>query len=300
MARPSPPGGHPLPDSARTARPRGPGRRHGEARATVTDALRRLLAAPGPDPEQALVATGIRDRTVFRAAATLDHPDAHAVRALGRRLVRTGTTLVGVTGGLGLLSRYGQPEDVPHLRDLGMLAGLDAAAVEALTPLDRQGAATVGLAHRARGDALRALADALVSGRTGDLRDLVVAVPADRAHGIGPEKARRIAEATRLPALLRAHPEDPGLLACAVLLLTRMTSRRDYSVEVLRYEEAGELYEAITARVGEPVDDLDLQALLLSLALDLHSGASHLLDRPPGRPAGARRSSPPSVRSPTT
>ncbi|MEU0399497.1 hypothetical protein ABZ318_04475 [Streptomyces sp. NPDC006197] len=280
---PVPTGGHPLPDSARTRRPRRPGRRHGEVRAAVTDVLHHLLAAPGTDPEGALVATGIRYRTVLRAAATLEHPDEPAARALGRRLVRTGTTLVGVAGGLGLLSRYGEPEDVPYLRDLGLLAELGSAVVEALTPLDRQAAASISLAHRARGAAQRALVDALFSGRTGDLRDLVVAVPARTSRDVGPEQARRIAEATGLPALLRAHPEDPELLAQVVLLLTRMTSRRDYTTAVLRYEDARELYEAIAARVAEPVGDLDRQALLLSLALDLHGGASYLLDWPPGR-----------------
>ncbi|MGW8763928.1 hypothetical protein ACWGN5_15640 [Streptomyces sp. NPDC055815] len=282
---PVPRGGHPLPDSARTPRPRGPGPLHHEARARVTEVLRGLLAAPGADPETALVATGVRDRTVLRAAATLDHPDAPAARALGRLLVRTGTTLVGVAAGIGLLSVLGEPEDVPYLRDLGMLDGLDSAAVEALTALDPPAAATVSLAHRARATGLRALADALVSGRTNDLRALVVRVPADRPRDVGPDMARWIAEATRLPALLRAHPEDPELLAQAVLLLTRMTSRRDYTTALLEYGDAVDLYEAITARVaGEtPSTGLDRQARLLSLALDLHSGASHLLDWPPGR-----------------
>ncbi|WP_369147452.1 hypothetical protein [Streptomyces sp. R44] len=282
---PVPRGGHPLPDSARTPRPRGPGPRHSEACARVKDVLRSLLDTPRADPEAALVATGVRDRTVLRAAATLDHPDEPAARALGRLLVRTGTTLVGVAAGIGLLSVLGEPEDVPYLRDLGMLDGLDSAAVEALAPLDPQAAATVGLAHGARETGLRALADALVSGRTSDLRALVVGVRAESPRDVGPGRARWIAEATRLPALLRAHPRDPELLAQAVLLLTRMTSRRDYAIALLRYGDARDLYEAITARVaGEaPATGLDRRARLLSLALDLHSGASHLLDWPPGR-----------------
>ncbi|MER5207259.1 hypothetical protein [Streptomyces sp. NPDC002825] len=282
---PVPRGGHPLPDSARTPRPRGTGPRLGEARARVADVLRSLLDAPGTDPEAALVATGIRDRAVLRAAATFDHPDEEAVRALGRRLVRTGTTLVGVAAGIGLLSVLGEPQDVPYLRDLGMFDGLESAAVEALAPLDPQAAATVGLAHRARETGLRALADALVSGLAGDLRALVVGVSAESHRDVGPDQARWIAEATRLPALLRAHPGDRELFAQAVLLLTRMTSRRDYAIALLRYGEARELYEAITARVaGEaPATGLDRQARLLSLALDLHSGASRLLDWPPGR-----------------
>ncbi|MER7951426.1 hypothetical protein ABTY59_28935 [Streptomyces sp. NPDC096079] len=280
-----PHGGHPLPGTARTPRPRGPGPRHREACARVTDALDGLLSTGTADPEPALVATGIRDRTVFRAAATFDRPDAPAARALGRRLVRTGATLVGVACGLGLLSRYGEPEDVPYLRELGLLDGLASAAVEALTPLDPQAAATVALAHRARGTELRALVDALVSGRTDELRDLVVAVPAHRSQDVGPDQARLIAEATRLPALLRAHPDDAELLARAEFLLARTTSRRDYTTAVARYAEARELYEAITARVaaGGPATGLDRRARLLTLALDLHSGASHLLDWPSGR-----------------
>ncbi|MFF8378704.1 hypothetical protein ACF07V_21545 [Streptomyces sp. NPDC015661] len=285
---PVPKGGHPLPDSACPPRPRGPAPRYPEALARVTDVLLRLLLAPpGTDAEGALLAVGVRDRILFRAAATLEHPDHRAARALGRRLVRTGTTLVGVAGGLGLLSRYAEPEDVPYLRDLGLLHGLGSAAAEALAPLDPQAAATVGLAQRAQGTGLRALADALVSGRADGLRDLVVAVRADPARDVSPGQARSIAEAVRLPALLRAHPDDPALLAQAVLLLARMTSRSDYTTALLRYGEAKELYEAITARLAgaAPPTDLDLRARLLSLAVDLHSGASSLLDWGPGRRA---------------
>ncbi|MFF0473199.1 hypothetical protein [Streptomyces sp. NPDC004284] len=290
---PPPRGGHPLPGTAWPARRGGAGLRHREARAAVTDSLLPLLGTPDPagaaaEAERALATTGVvHAQTVFAAtAAAIEPPDEPAVRVLARsfarRLVRTGTTVPGVSAGLGLLSRLGEAEDVPYLCVLGLLDGLVRPVDAALAPLDRTAAALVWLIHRTRGEELRDLVGALAAGDRAAVPDRLLRLPTD-ARGAGPEVSRRAAEAVGLAGLLRADPDRPGLLARAVRLLARMTSSRDHHAEILRYGDAVDLYETVAAHAHRLPRDVDHRARLLTLALDLHSGASHLLPWPPGR-----------------
>lgn len=228
----------------------------------------------------------VRERTVYTAAAAIEPPDEPAARArarsFARHLVRTGTTVSGVAAGLGLLSRLAEPEDVPYLRVLGLLDGLVHPVDAALAPLDREAAALVWLIHRTHGEELRALVDTLAAGDRAAVPDRLLRLPTE-VRGVGPEVARRVAEAVGLAGLLRAEADHPGLLARAVWLLGRMTSSRDYHAEILLYGEAVDLYETVTAQAHRLPRDVDHRARLLTLALDLHSGASHLLPWPPGR-----------------
>ncbi|MFF1506554.1 hypothetical protein [Streptomyces sp. NPDC058326] len=292
--RPPPQGGHPVPDTARSQGRRRPGLSYREARRAVTDVLLPFLDAPAPDPaevvaeaERALAATGVvRGQAVFHTAAAIEPPDAPASRALARsfarHLVRTGTTVLGVSAGLGLLSRLAEPEDVPYLRVLGLLDGLGHSVDGALAPLDREAAGLIWLIHRTHGEELRGLVDTLAAGDRAAALDRLLNLPAD-ARVLGPEVARRVAEAVGLAGLLRADPDHPGLLGRAVHLLGRMTSSRDYHAEVLRYADAVDLYETVAAHAHRLPRDVEHRARLLTLALDLHSGPSHVLAWPPGR-----------------
>ncbi|MEU7292614.1 hypothetical protein AB0A76_05310 [Streptomyces exfoliatus] len=287
---PPPRGGHPLPD---TAKP--PGRRnlrYAEARAAVTAILLPLLDAPDPvraaaEAERALGATGVvRGQVVFHAAAAIEPPEEPAARArtrtFARHLVRTGTIVPGVAAGLGLLSPLAEPEDIPYLRVLGLLDGLLDPVDRTLAPLDREAAALLWLIHRTRGEELRGLVEALAAGDRAAVSDRLLRLPTE-ARDMGPEASRRVAEAVGLAGLLRTDPDHPGLLARAVHLLVRMTSSRDYHAEVLRYGEAVGLYETVAAHAHLLPRDVEHRARLLTLALDLRSGPSHLLPWPPGR-----------------
>ncbi|GAA3923698.1 hypothetical protein GCM10022244_36710 [Streptomyces gulbargensis] len=283
-----PPGGHPLPATARPPdAPRRPGLRHREARAAVTGVLLDHLTASGAAPtavaatERALLATGVRERSALSLAAALAPPDPGKARVLARALVRTGTTAVGVAAGLGLLTRLAEPEDVPYLRALGLLDGLGHAAASVLDPLDRPAAALTWLIHRVRGEELRAFTEAVAADDRPAVLDRLTRLPTG-ARDCGPETARRVAEAAGLAGTLRSRPDRPALLTQALLLLTRMTSRREYRAEILRYGEAVEVYGTLAAHAHRLPRDLDHRARLLTLALDLHSGASHLLAWPPG------------------
>ncbi|MFF0427923.1 hypothetical protein ACFYUJ_26330 [Streptomyces sp. NPDC004520] len=288
---PLPRQGLPLPEHARPPRVRAGGPGPQEARAVVTDLLLPFLALPDPERaaaevERTLARAGVRERAVFAAVTAIPPSRESAARsrarALGRHLTRGGTTFGAVAAGLGLLSRLGEPEDVPYVRTLGLLEGLGQYATATLEPLDPASAALVWLVHRARGDALRGLVDALATGDEAAVRDLLPELPT-APRELGPEHARRVAEAVGLPELLRREPDHPGLLAQAVRLLTRMCSGRGYENEILEYDEAVALYETVGARAHELPPLLDHQALLVTLALELHSGAAHLLPWPPGR-----------------
>lgn len=288
---PLPKGGYPLPDTGRPPRTPRVGRTHAEARIAVTDVLVSLLAdadeeRAAAEAQRALAATGVRDRTVCSAAAALPPPDDPSdrarARALGRRLTRDGTTTLTVAAGLGILARLGEAEDVPYLRTLGLLQGLDQETVTALTPLDPRAAAFVWLIHRVRGAELRALVGALDRGDTDAVRDRLLDIPTG-PRGLGPETARHVAEAIGLVDLLRREPDRPGLLAQTVRVLVRMTSRQNYPAEILRYGEAVDLYETVAGLAHRLPRELGHRADLVSLALDLHSGAGHLLAWPEGR-----------------
>ncbi|MFB6828112.1 hypothetical protein [Streptomyces hydrogenans] len=283
---PPPPGGHPLPATARPpygGTVRSP---YQEARATVTRLL--LGALDGRDPvraatatERALVTTGVREHLVFPSAAALDPGDPDTARALARSLVRDGTTVHGVVAGLGLLVRLGTPEDIPYLRVLGRLEDVFRYAVEALDPLDRPAAALLWLTHYAP-KAPRGLVEAVAARDSAAVRDQLLGLaPGDRR--MGPDHARRVAEATGLPDLLRRAPDDVPLLGQALRLLARTVTQGDHGAEILAYDDATALYAALADRAHLLPPDPGHQARLLTLAQELHSGASHLLDWPPGR-----------------
>ncbi|MFE9881539.1 hypothetical protein [Streptomyces sp. NPDC005784] len=91
---------------------------------------------------------GIQDRhkhliTSIVAGLPLPVEQVDVARALGRGLIRTGTTAPAVTAGIALLGRLGESEDVPYLTVLGVFRVLTGPAVNALEILDRQSAAVV-------------------------------------------------------------------------------------------------------------------------------------------------------------
>ncbi|MFG2900872.1 hypothetical protein ACGFZH_27775 [Streptomyces zaomyceticus] len=285
------PGGLPLPGSAYP--PRGPAdaRTAREARLALPGLLLPFLADPDPERaaaelERALAATHVRDRAVFAAAAALPlpaDPDArNRARVLGRCLTRRGTIVRAVAAGLGLLSRLGEPEDVPHLRTLGLLDRLGGHVVATLDPLDRKAAARTWLLHQADDEELRAFAAALTAGDETAALDLLTRLPS-APRELNPHDARRVAEAVGLPAILRREPHRPGLPAQALHLLARMCSGRNYTAEIRSYGEAVALYEEVAAHAPLLPPDLDHRARLVTLALGLHSGTSHLLPWPEGR-----------------
>ncbi|MEU8438258.1 hypothetical protein AB0F18_36275 [Streptomyces sp. NPDC029216] len=269
-----------------------------EAREEATAALTGPLA--DPDPVRAAAAVhravdGLRlpDRTIRAVAALIPLADEPAARRTARRLTRAGTSGTAVGVGLALLIRLGEAEDVPCLKALGLLRELRPQAAAALDPLDRQAAALLLLAHRNRDQALSPLIDAIAAHEHGTapgtgpggraVRDALVAlVTAPDWLTATRWQARRIAEAARLDDLLRTHPEDTGLLTAAGRLLHAMAAQHNARVDVLEYGPAVEAYRAVVAGAGRRTPDLDHQALLLSLALDLHSGTAALLDWPAG------------------
>ncbi|MDK0521042.1 hypothetical protein [Streptomyces sp. ML-6] len=223
-------------------------------------------------------------RYVVSGAAIDDEVRA---RALGRCLVRTGTALLPVCVGLALLARFGEPEDVSYLKVLGQLGDLADLAVLALDGIDRPVAALVWLGHYTEGPEQRRLVDALVAGDADAVLRCLVALPRDmRSNGTTP--VRRVVEAVRLVDILRAdrRPDDPPnaeLLAWAGQLLLWTASVHDDRAEILRYPEAIGAYEAFVARAAELPPGIDHYALLLSVALELHSGPSRILDWETGR-----------------
>ncbi|WP_316528437.1 hypothetical protein [Kitasatospora brasiliensis] len=251
-------------------------------------ALREALT-PLPDDPVTLLRRferlGVRDRhqhLVAPVVAGLPLPDerADAARALGRRLIREGTTAATVIAGIALLGRVGGPEDVPYLRVLGLLQGLTGPAVGALEALDPRTAAVVWLAVHARRDGLEPLVRALWAGDRPAVRRELVSAPSP----VGGDVARRIAEATRLADLLD-HSRDTDLLARAGTLLVRMGSSPDGPADLLGYRDAPRAYATVVGRAAQLPPTLDHAAMLLSLALDLGSGTGVLLDWPPGRRA---------------
>ncbi|MET9378035.1 hypothetical protein ABZX98_28540 [Streptomyces sp. NPDC002992] len=281
-----PAGGYPLPDQPPRPERRSP-RGWRETSEALVDALTTLLADPdttraADEVHRRLRELDAREHHVRRVVPDLPLVDEAAARALGRRLTRTGTSAEAVGAGLCLLARLGEPEDIPYLRTLGLLRDFMGTAVQALTPLDRPTAALVWLTVRVRNRELRPLVDALAVHDHKAVRATLVAMNL-HPRALGPQTARRIAEAMGLADILRAEPVDAAVLAQAARLLSRMTSQRDYRPEILSYEQAVSAYEAVVTRASLLSPTLDHCATLLSLALDLHSGPSRLLPWPPGR-----------------
>ena len=276
--------GYPLPEQ--------PPQKHGslgwhEAKAIVRVTLTPLLSDPdtaraADEVHSKLHELGVGDRHIHGAMADLPLDDTAAARALGRRLARTGTSTSAVSVGIALLGRLGEPEDVPYLKILGLLRVLTRPAVEALTTLDCPTAALVWLANRASHPALRHLIDAIASRNDDEARDWLLSAPLG-SSAVGPSTARRIAEAIQLSDVLSEEQVDPQVVAQAGRLLARMTGLRDYQPEILSYQQATTTYCAVIARATHLPPTLDHYAILLSLALDLHSGPSVLLGWQPGQ-----------------
>ncbi|MET9119853.1 hypothetical protein [Streptomyces sp. NPDC004528] len=220
---------------------------------------------------------GIRDRHVQAAMDDLPLEDPAAARALGRHLTRAGTSTLAVNVGIALLARLGEPEDVPYLKVLGLLRVLARPVVGALTALDCPTAALVWLANHAENRALRHLIDAIATRDDHEARKWLINAPLD-SGAVGPSTARRIAEAVQLADILGEEQIDTQAVAQAGRLLSRMTGLRDYQPEILSYQQATTTYNAFVARASQLPPTLDHYAILLSVALDLHSGPSVLLD----------------------
>ncbi|MFB6505997.1 MULTISPECIES: hypothetical protein [unclassified Streptomyces] len=227
------------------------------------------------------------DRHVRYVVTEATIEDEARARALGRCLVRTGTAALPVCVGLALLARFGEPEDVPYLKVLGQLRDLADLAVLALDGIDRPMAALVWLGHYIEEPEQRPLVDALAAGDEDAVLRCLVALPREMRSS-GTMRVRRFIEATRLVDVLRAQrlPEDPPaaeLLAWSGQLLLWTASLHDDRAEILRYPEAMDAYEAFVSHAAELPPGVDHYALLLSVALELHSGPSRILDWEPGR-----------------
>ncbi|MFF3427561.1 hypothetical protein [Streptomyces sp. NPDC002602] len=275
--------GYPLPDGP--PEPDRPQLTLREAQGEVASALADTLADPDPVRAAAAVHLRVRSlvmphRTVRACVLRLPLTDEAAARRTGRRLVRTGTTPAAVQVGLGLLSRLGEPEDVPWLTVLGTLRGFERPVVAALDRLDRKAAALLMLRTRLRDAALDPLLDAVEAGDDQATLAALTGLPPDfRTMGY----ARRMAEAADLHRLLRAHPRDPALLLRAAGLLRRMADQHDVRAEILDYGPAMETYETLIGHADLPEPTPAYRAVLLSIALDLHSGPAALLGWRPGR-----------------
>ncbi|MFF4425977.1 hypothetical protein ACFY04_35270 [Streptomyces sp. NPDC001549] len=276
--------GYPLPDGS----PPEPSRKHltwEETRTEITAALTPALA--DPDPVRAAEAVhqrartlGMTPRTLHAHTARLPLTDEEAARRTARQLTRTGTTAAAVVIGIALLIRLGEPEDVPFLKALGTLSGLASVASAALDPLDRQAAALLVIRGRDRSERLTPLATAIATGDAEAVRAALVAVPDEPQPVLCP---RHIAEAADLHGLLCSRPVDPELLAVAGHLLHRMSRDRGQRPEILDYLPATSLYAFFVGYADRLPPTPQLHELLLSTALDLHSGPAALLDWRPHR-----------------
>ncbi|MFD4866129.1 hypothetical protein [Streptomyces sp. NPDC058412] len=275
--------GYPLPDGP--PEPRRKDLTWQQAQAEVTDALTPLLA--DPDPVRAAEAVHRRvaelamsHRSLRAHVARLALADEDAARRTARQLVRTGTDAAAVGVGIALLIRLGEPEDVPCLKTLGMLRGLQDGVIAALDPLDRQAAGLLVIRGRDRSEQLTPLTEAITSGDPEATRSALVSLP-DESQAMW--LARRIAEAADLRGLLRARPQDAELLALTGRLLHRMSDQLDSRADILDYPPARAVYEALVRHADRLPPTPEHRSLLLSLALDLHSGPAVLLNWRPGR-----------------
>ncbi|MFG2236770.1 hypothetical protein ACGFNX_43485 [Streptomyces sp. NPDC048723] len=275
--------GYPLPEGSSPE----PSRTHltwKETRDEITAALAPPLADPNPvraaeAVHQKARELGMTQRTLHAHTARLPLADEEAARRTARQLTRTGTSAAAVCIGTALLIRLGEPEDVPHLKALGTLSGLASVASAALDPLDRQAAALLVIRGRDRSERLTPLAAAVAAGDAEAVRAALVAVP-DEPQALLP---RRIAEAADLHGLLRSCPVDPELLAVAGRLLHRMSRGRGQRPEILDYLPATSVYAFFVGYADRLPPTPHLHELLLSTALDLHSGPAALLDWRPHR-----------------
>lgn len=249
--------------------------------ASAAENLQRRLAAMDPP---------VRHHSIHLIVRGLSLDDEARARALARCLVRTGRSLQSVCVGLALLTRLGEPEDVPCLETLGLLRDLVRPVIHTLDTIDRRAAALIHLRNQAAKPGLGRLYSALRAGDDAVVRERLVALP----RTIGPEDARRAAEASQLVRLLELDEAgagfpgrrvgatrvwSPELVAQAAWLLFQMTCVRDSIPEILSYREAVRAYESLARGAARHlVPTLDHYALLLSAAQELSSGAGVLHD----------------------
>ncbi|MFK4227897.1 hypothetical protein [Streptomyces sp. NPDC019890] len=279
-----PKGGYSLPDPRPPSPERRtrPGRDWRESEEAARQALEPLLtdadtARAAEEADRRLREAGVNSRHIFSAIDKMTLHHEGRARALGRHLTRTGTTAYAVGTGIALLTRLGEPEDVPYLRTLGLLRGFTRPAIRALTALDAPTAALLWLGRYTRGRELRPLIDALAVRDDGAARAWLLDAPLEPGC-VDSAIARRIAEASRLADVLDDEQVTPAILAQAGRLLARMTSPLSYESEIRSYRDAVRVYDAVVARGSMLTPSLDLYATLLTLALDLRSGPSVLLD----------------------
>ncbi|WP_328895348.1 hypothetical protein [Streptomyces sp. NBC_00236] len=248
--------------------------------ASAAETLQRRLAAMDP---------AVRHRSIHLIVRGLSLENEARARALARCLVRTGRSAESVCVGLALLTRLGEPEDVPCLETLGLLRDLVHPVIRALDSIDRRAAARIHLRNEAAKPELRRLLGALGAGDDAAVRERLVALP----RTIGPEDARRAAEASELVRLLELdeavagssgragtpHVRTSELVAQAAWLLFQMTCVRDSTPEILAYREAVRAYESLARGAARHLTPtLDHYALLLSAAQELAGGAGALHD----------------------
>ncbi|MFF3320908.1 hypothetical protein [Streptomyces sp. NPDC002889] len=272
------------PSPERRTRPRRDWRESVEA---ARKALEPLLteadtARAAEEVDRRLREARVNIRHISTAVDKMTLHDEGRARTLGRRLTRTGTTAYAVGTGIVLLTRLGEPEDVPYLRTLGLLPGFTRSAIRALDAIDAPTAALLWLGRCTQGRELRPLIDALTARDDESARAWLLRVPMD-PRAVDSTIARRIAQSVLLSDLLREDPVDKGILAQGARLLARMTSPRHDESEIRNYRDAVPVYAAVIARASRLTPSLDHYATLLALALDLHSGPSVLLDWRPGQ-----------------
>ncbi|MGW7439564.1 hypothetical protein [Streptomyces sp. NPDC054849] len=263
------------------------------AEAAVTEALAPLLADPDTDraAESAtlrLAALPVEPGTVHRITywigrrLTPADPITGTARCLARRLARTSSHPAAVSAGLGLLTWLGGPEDVPCIRTLGMLEGFADPAVEALERIDRHAAALLWLTRRNDEPSVQQLIEAVTSEDSDAVRALLLP-PADPPPAPWPIPVARLAEVVRLDSLLHAYPQDGRLVGLAGRMLAVMADPYVQGPRFPDYSRPVPLYEAVVAGAHRLTPELDAHAMLLSLAIDLYSGAGAVLHWPPRR-----------------
>ncbi|MGW2273457.1 hypothetical protein [Streptomyces yangpuensis] len=212
--------------------------------------------------------------------ARLPLTNESAALALGRQLVRTASDPTALGAGIHLVGRLGGLEDVPQLITLALLQGFLRPVVAALSGLRCDTEVLIRLMDLLDPQDHGVVIDALASRNDPAARRWLLNLPV--GPGTSSSRARHIAVSVRLADLLQAESVDAFVLAQGGRLLTRMVLETNSPAEVLGYGPAIAVYEALVRRADRLPPTLDHHAILLSLVLDLSSGASVLLDWPPG------------------
>ncbi|MFJ6783086.1 hypothetical protein [Streptomyces yangpuensis] len=255
----------------------------------ATRLLAELLgpAVDDPDPvgaaatvDRRLPQLGVRPHLVHHPLARLPLTNESAALALGRQLVRTASDPTALGAGIHLVGRLGGPEDVPQLTPLALLQGFLRPVVTALSALPCDTEVLIRLMDLLDPQDHGVVIDALASREDPAARRWLLNLPV--GPGTSSSRARHIAVAVRLADLLQEESVDASVLAQGGRLLIRTVLETSSPAEVLGYGPAIAVYEALVRRADRLPPTLDHHAILLSLALDLSSGASVLLDWPPG------------------